>query len=582
MDKEKFRQSLIHTTRALSGNSGLEVIFGRSQDMDEDRLKLIDFPDNLNISRLDTLRGQADRAAFLIRYDGYKTIENQNFKNNPLARQVVSVLENGRVEKLGIQDFPGTLAHIEACTDEELKLFGPSQGLFQTAHALALKHKEISGLGLNSVQKKFLSAQEKSFSTPLEKWIKTYLDKLDDSSLRVKAYQELVEILDIPEDDTSELPQSGKNAEKSEQNSGNSQHNESAGDTASTTEMGEMEEGALSDDRQMADDAMQLLAEASQGAPQMTGEGFMEEVYKPYTTQFDKTVKASTLIHSAEQSYLRERYAELCKNNRPLIRKLSQRLSRYLLSMGGMKWKLEQEEGVVDAARLAPFVAGGDARIYKMPVSRPSKDTVVTLLLDNSGSMRGKPIEMTAICADVIAGTLEGCGVKCEVLGYTTQAWKGGKSRLQWISDGRPDRPGRLNDLLHLIYKPADMPCGKARRIFPMMLGDELLKENIDGESLRWAYGRLLKRPESRKILVVVSDGAPVDYATDRHNTPGYLDRHLRKIIVEVEASRKVELLAIGIGHDVRRYYSRAVTIDDPQALGETLVEQLEHLFKGG
>ncbi len=303
--------------------------------------------------------------------------------------------------------------------------------------------------------------------------------------------------------------------------------------------------------------------------------------YKAYTTQFDEVVAANSLVSPEELIRLRGKLDEKLAAVRGTFAKLSARLQRVLLSKQQRKWEFDLEDGVINASRLARLVASPDQRlIYRSEKDTEFRDTVVTLLLDNSGSMRGRPITIAALSADILARTLERAGIKVEILGFTTVDWKGGKSAKAWAAAGRPIGAGRLNDVRHIIYKAADVPLVRAKRNLGLMLKDGILKENIDGEALLWAHGRLMVRPESRKILMIISDGAPVDDATLSANETNYLDRHLREVIARMEAEKKVELLAIGIGHDVGRYYSRSVTLRDVSKLGETMTNELVRLFE--
>ncbi|MBY0356139.1 MAG: hypothetical protein K2Q12_10500, partial [Rickettsiales bacterium] len=303
--------------------------------------------------------------------------------------------------------------------------------------------------------------------------------------------------------------------------------------------------------------------------------------YRIYTERFDEAVPAHQLASAEELARLRGQLDQKLSQVRGTFARLSAQLQRLLLARQQRSWEFDLEDGVINTARLARVVASPAYRqIYKQEKEAPFKDTVITLLLDNSGSMRGRPITIAALSADILARTLERAGVKVEILGFTTRDWKGGLSYKDWVKQGRPAKPGRLNDLRHIIYKSADQPLVRARRNLGLMLKDGLLKENIDGEALLWAYQRLLLRPEARRILMVISDGAPVDDATLSANFPGYLDRHLREIIAHVEQDKNVELLAIGIGHDVGRYYARSVTLSDISRLGETMAKELVKLFE--
>ena len=303
--------------------------------------------------------------------------------------------------------------------------------------------------------------------------------------------------------------------------------------------------------------------------------------YKVFTETFDEIVGASDLCDEEELNRLRAYLDAQLKGLQGIVTKLANRLQRRLMAQQNRSWDFDQEEGLLDAARLARvIVSPGQSLSYKIERDIEFKDTIVTLLIDNSGSMRGRPISIAAISADVLTRTLERCGVKTEILGFTTRAWKGGQSREAWLGGGKPQHPGRLNDLRHIVYKTADEPWRRARRNLGLMMREGLLKENIDGEALLWAHARLLARPEDRRILMVISDGAPVDDSTLSVNSAGYLEQHLRRVIDWIERQSPVQLVAIGIGHDVTRYYKRAVTIMDVEQLGGTMIEQLAGLFE--
>jgi cobaltochelatase CobT len=302
--------------------------------------------------------------------------------------------------------------------------------------------------------------------------------------------------------------------------------------------------------------------------------------YREYTKRFDEVVEASELCDPEELNRLRAYLDQQMSQLQGVVTRLANRLQRRLMAQQARSWDFDQEEGMLDAARLARVVASpAHSLSYKIERETDFKDTVVSLLIDNSGSMRGRPISIAATCADIMTRTLERCGVATEVLGFTTRAWKGGQSREAWLAEGRPSEPGRLNDLRHIIYKRADQPYRHARRHLGLMMREGLLKENIDGEALIWAHNRLLARPEERRILLVISDGAPVDDSTASANSGTYLEKHLRQVIGWIESRSSVELAAIGIGHDVTRYYSRAVTIMDAEQLGGALIDQLASLF---
>ena len=330
-----------------------------------------------------------------------------------------------------------------------------------------------------------------------------------------------------------------------------------------------------------------LEAAAGQGraaaeARVVMAEGHYQVLARTWRPQaFDEVVGASDLCDEDELTRLRAYLDAQLKGLGGIITKLANRLQRRLMAQQNRSWDFDQEEGLIDAARLARVVISpGHSLSYKIERDVEFKDTIVTLLIDNSGSMRGRPISIAAISADVLARTLERCGVKTEILGFTTRAWKGGQSRESWLASGKPTHPGRLNDLRHIVYKKADEPYRHARRNLGLMMREGLLKENIDGEALLWAHQRMLGRPEDRRILMVISDGAPVDDSTLSVNNAGYLELHLRRVIDWIERQSPVQLVAIGIGHDVTRYYRRAVTIMDVEQLAGTMIEQLAGLFE--
>ncbi|MFT8776418.1 MAG: cobaltochelatase subunit CobT, partial [Gluconacetobacter liquefaciens] len=302
--------------------------------------------------------------------------------------------------------------------------------------------------------------------------------------------------------------------------------------------------------------------------------------YHAFTTQFDEEIPAEDLCDPEELTRLRQQLDQQLLSLQGVVSRLANRMQRRLLAQQTRAWEFDLEEGILDAGRLSRIVVNPTLSLsYKHERDTDFRDTVVTLLIDNSGSMRGRPISVAAMCGDILARTLERCAVKVEVLGFTTRAWKGGQSRERWVAQGKPPNPGRLNDLRHIIYKSADMPWRRSRKNLGLMLREGLLKENIDGEALLWAWKRLQGRPESRKILMVISDGAPVDDSTLSVNPGSYLETHLRQVIAQIENRSGVELVAIGIGHDVTRYYRRAVTISDAEELGGTMMQELSDLF---
>jgi cobaltochelatase CobT len=385
------------------------------------------------------------------------------------------------------------------------------------------------------------------------------------------------------DDDTDEGDQDDEGEDETQDSSDDSQPSEAAGENAEGDEDsdGEVETERPDDsaDADMADEGEEGMLPTRPNRPWTDLPDNFD--YKAYTTLFDEVVSAADLCDEEELTRLRAYLDAQLKGLQGVVTRLANRLQRRLMAQQNRSWDFDQEEGMLDAARLARIVVSpGHSLSYKIEREVKFKDTVVTLLIDNSGSMRGRPISIAAISADILARTLERCGVKTEVLGFTTRAWKGGQSRESWLAGGKPAHPGRLNDLRHIVYKKADEPWRRARKNLGLMMREGLLKENIDGEALLWAHTRLLARQEDRRILMVISDGAPVDDSTLSVNNAGYLETHLRRVIDWIERQSPVQLVAIGIGHDVTRYYRRAVTIMDAEQLGGIIIEQLAGLFE--
>ncbi|HWU12941.1 MAG TPA: cobaltochelatase subunit CobT, partial [Caulobacter sp.] len=420
---------------------------------------------------------------------------------------------------------------------------------------------------------------------------------IDDQAAFAKVTREILRDLDLGEDMSDATEQSDEdegdedqNTEASEDDSGEGEGEQSDGaqpeqaetsDRESEAGDEEMVQSEQDGDPEDTDEAPEMGDGAKPARPDQGQGGSNEPAYKVFTTAYDEVVPAEDLCDADELTRLRAYLDQQLNAFSSVVSRLANKLQRRLLAQQNRAWTFDLEEGMLDVARLTRVIIDPTAPLsFKQEEDQEFRDTVVTLLIDNSGSMRGRPIMVAAICADILARTLERCGVKTEVLGFTTRAWKGGTSRDEWIKAGKPGAPGRLNDLRHIIYKAADSPWRRARKNLGLMMREGLLKENIDGEGLMWAHQRLIGRPEARRILMVISDGAPVDDSTLSVNSGHYLERHLRQVIAEIEGRSPVELIAIGIGHDVTRYYRRAVTIVDVEQLGGVLVEQLAALFE--
>ncbi|HJT41098.1 MAG TPA: cobaltochelatase subunit CobT, partial [Sphingobium sp.] len=555
---------------------------------------------NLPADQVALARGFADANALKLRHHNAK-VHAAAAPADATARAVYDAVEQARVEAIGARAMEGVRANLNHALDLRLK----SDPLRRARNAdevplstaLALKVRErLTGQAV--------PADAAAGMAMVEQWIEEKagadLDALsmaiDDQRAFQKLAQAMLEHLQLvdsdipPETDDSDSQDEGEDEEQ-EQEEGDSGEDE-AGDSDMNAEARAEDKGGDTEEGE-TDYSDEFDADSEEGAEDMGEEGMMPVRpnrpmsdlppgfdYKPYTLLHDEVVTADDLCDEDELNRLRGFLDQQLTSLQGAVTKLANRLQRRLMAQQSRSWDFDQEEGLLDAARLARIVIDPTRSLsYKIERDTEFRDTVVTLLIDNSGSMRGRPISIAAISADIMARTLERCGVKTEILGFTTRAWKGGQSREDWLAAGRPPMPGRLNDLRHIVYKKADEPWRRARRNLGLMMREGLLKENIDGEALLWAHSRLIARNEERRILMVISDGAPVDDSTLSVNSGTYLERHLRQVIEWIENRSPVQLVAIGIGHDVTRYYRRAVTIMDAEQLGGTMVEQLAGLF---
>ncbi|MCB2048749.1 MAG: cobaltochelatase subunit CobT [Novosphingobium sp.] len=549
-------------------------------------------PDNAMLAR-----GTADSFALKLRHHN-EAMHARNAPADALARACFDVVERVRYEALGANDYAGIRSNLDAATaarmasDPIARAENANDVPLPTALALMLR-EHLTGQPVPP------SAQ--GGVDLLRAWIdeKTGadFDALSTSLNDQRAFQSLtldmLRHLELTDPDKPQEPTDDFDDQEGEDETEDDQTGDDSGEeqlpTEMTSEATEGDEEGESDAQRDAGDELEDAQDGDDGdegmlpvRPNRPWTDIPDSFdYKVYTEQFDEIVAAGDLCDEEELTRLRSYLDAQLKGLQGVVTKLANRLQRRLMAQQNRSWDFDQEEGLLDAARLARVVVSpGQSLSYKVERDVEFKDTVVTLLLDNSGSMRGRPISIAAISADVLARTLERCGVKTEILGFTTRAWKGGQSREAWLANGKPGNPGRLNDLRHILYKKADEPWRRARKNLGLMMREGLLKENIDGEALLWAHSRLLARPEDRRILMVISDGAPVDDSTLSVNSAGYLEAHLRRVIEWIESKSPVQLVAIGIGHDVTRYYRRAVTIMDAEQLGGTIIEQLADLFE--
>lgn len=557
------KESIAAALRALSGQQ-VDVNYQQSNDPQP---KITGHTVMLpEIEDMQKSRTQADEVAAYLKYHDPDLHETHRPSNHDKA-EIFDYLENLRTQVLLSKKYPGVKQNISSG-----KNFGDG-----VAEAIGKIFWERS---LD------LPYSEKSM---LESWIElNAADKFEDlfntttsQPEFAKAAADFIELLANKDNPRSMRKAESENQENKENQQQDERNDDDEGD--SNTQQRQDDRPKLSPDKTSGGQSTMKgkLQESGEVGGRLPNYQLEDDFrYKVFTRQFDEVVHATQLATQAELGRLRQQLDQKVESLKTITNKLATRLQRLLLAQQKSWWELDKDEGIVDSHRLSRLVANQDFKnIYKVYRQSDFKDTVVTLLIDNSGSMRGRPIMSAITCADILAKVLEQCGVKVEILGFTTAEWKGGKSRQLWLKEGAPKNPGRLNDLRHIIYKPADSPWRRSRKNLALALKDGLLKENIDGEAIHWASTRLMRRPENRKILMVISDGAPVDDSTISANPSNYLDNHLREIIAGVEGGRALELLAIGIGHDVGRYYRNAITIMDINDLGETIIGKMEELF---
>ncbi|HUQ12967.1 MAG TPA: cobaltochelatase subunit CobT [Novosphingobium sp.] len=594
---DRFRSVLAGASRAVAHEPEVEVAWTADAPAQAGKNFRVPMPGrNLPAEQVAEARGFADSFALKLRHHD-EGLHGRGLPAEPVARACYDAVERVRYEALGAKGFAGMRGNLTAAqtvrtaSDPIARAARADEVPLETALSLILR-EHLTG--------QVVPEAARAGTQLVREWIEERAGgdfealalSLDDQ----RAFQSLaLDMLhhleltrnpddlppDEPETDTDD--QDDDDQDDSADASDDDQPSEIAGDTSEGDEDSEgeveREETDEAADADMADEGEDGMLPTRPNRPWTELPDKFD--YKAYTHAFDEVIAASELCDEDELNRLRAYLDAQLKGLQGIVTKLANRLQRRLMAQQNRSWDFDQEEGLLDAARLARvIVSPGHSLSYKIERDIEFRDTVVSLLIDNSGSMRGRPISIAAISADILARTLERCGVKTEVLGFTTRAWKGGQSREAWLAGGKPPGPGRLNDLRHIVYKKADEPWRRARRNLGLMMREGLLKENIDGEALLWAHARLLARPEDRRILMVISDGAPVDDSTLSVNNAGYLEQHLRKVIDWIERQSPVQLVAIGIGHDVTRYYRRAVTIMDADQLGGTMVEQLAGLFE--
>ena len=598
---DPFKKALAEATKVLADDSELSVTYSVDPaGLTNEAMRLPQVSRRMTRDEVLMARGTADALALRHKYHDAAT-HNRYEPQGQMARELYEAMESARCEAVGAREMPGTTSNINVKIEAEARRLGydqvseASQVPLPTAAGYLIRHL-ATGRDLPPAAKNVMELWQGFIEDQAGGTLEDLQAKLADQTEFAKFARQIISDLgygdqlgddpDQLDDDENEEAQS-EDEEEQPDSTGEDDNDDDQADAdpeQSQDDSQDQSQAQVSMD-EMADQEMGEETELPEGeapleppAPPPVSDA--DPDYMVYTTDFDEEIAAEDLAEPAELERLRAYLDQQLEPLKGAVSRLANKLQRRLQAQQSRSWEFDREEGILDAGRLARVVANPTTPLsFKIEKDTEFRDTVVTLLLDNSGSMRGRPISIAAICADVLARTLERCQVKVEILGFTTRAWKGGQNRERWLNSGRPQLPGRLNDLRHIIYKSADAPMRRTRVNLGLMMKEGLLKENIDGEALEWAHRRMVNRREARKILMVISDGAPVDDSTLSVNPANYLEKHLRDVIAMVEKRRQVELLAIGIGHDVTRYYQRAVTITDVEQLAGAMPEQLAALF---
>ena len=599
---EPFKRAVGGAMRAIAGRAELDISFANDRPaLLGDKARLPEPPRKMTAADAAIVRGHADSMALRLScHDA--NLHRRLLPEGQTARAVYDAVEQARVESIGSRRMDGVASNITAMLEDKYH-----RGNFQDVRdvadapiedAIAMMVRErLTGMAPPASAKPLVDLWRSHIEDKAGATLDTLTGRIEDQKTFARVVRDLLVKLDMAEQAEGE-PEADEDQNQDEQNSESEEQNQGDAEEQSASE--QAESSSAEDSTEEMEDGMAEsedgptgeMPEEDEGSdsddssessrpPAPSGRDSRVSDYKLFSTKFDETIAAEDLCDAEELTRLRAYLDKQINHLQGVVARLANRLQRRLMAQQNRAWDFDLEEGILDPARLTRIVIDAQQPLsFKHEKDTNFRDTVVTLLIDNSGSMRGRPISVAATCADILARTLERCGVKTEILGFTTRAWKGGQARELWLQSGKPPMPGRLNDLRHIIYKSADSPWRRARKNLGLMMREGLLKENIAGEALDWAHKRLLARPEQRKILMMISDGAPVDDSTLSVNPGNYLEKHLRFVIEEIETRSPVELIAIGIGHDVTRYYRRAVTIVDAEELGGAMTEKLAELFE--
>ncbi len=599
---EPFKRAVAGCLRAIAKKPEMEISFAAERPgLVGGKVRLPEPPRKLTKAEAAIVRGHADSVALKLACHD-PNVHRKLIPGGQQARAVFDAVEQARVEAIGARRMSGVAKNLTAMLDDKFhrgkfdEITDRADAPIEEAVAMMVRER-LTGQSPPPAAKKLVELWRPIIENKAGRGLDRLEYLIEDQARFGDAIHDLLDSLDMGEDRNRDSEED----EDSEQSDDDRSQNED-GEQGDTSESEDMQRMSVEQAEASAEDAQEASAEATDApSSDMADDADMgdsetpSEPWRPrgghnehrgpeygaFINKFDEEIEAEDLCEPEELDRLRSYLDKQLSNLQGVVARLANRLQRRLMAQQNRAWEFDLEEGMLDPARLSRIIVDPMHPLsFKREKDTNFRDTVVTLLLDNSGSMRGRPITVAATCADILARTLERCGVKVEILGFTTRAWKGGQSREAWLAAGKPANPGRLNDLRHIVYKAADAPWRRARKNLGLMMREGLLKENIDGEALNWAYQRLLARPEQRRILMMISDGAPVDDSTLSVNAGNYLERHLRWVIEEIETRSPVELIAIGIGHDVTRYYRRAVTIVDAEELGGAMTEKLAELFE--
>ena len=584
--KERFKSAVSSAVKAISENFNLEIKFSNSSTSKENSLNLPEISSLKSLQDFTNLRAFADSEALKIKYTD-KNIYLENEPDGTVSKALYAIAEKIRYEKIGSNKLKGVKNNITQCYENKFK--DKKIGEIKTeadvpvteAFELYLR-SHFFKIKQNHVTKKVLSYWKDLFDKNLKQRLKELDNCVEDQKKFNQLVVDLIDNLDFEDPNSKEKEEekesTKEDSSQSEQNNQESEFSQKESDQNNDSDLSVAENSldASNEDQ----DSNDKDVEGDPSLIKRNQKNLSKEKYKVFTNEYDEITNAEKLENDSEIIRLRKNLDQQLLNLQNLIAKLANKLQRQLLAKQNRSWEFDLEEGMLDASKLSRVIIDPFHPLsYKMEKEVDFKDTIVTLLIDNSGSMRGRPISVAAICADILSRTLERCSVKVEILGFTTKNWKGGKSREKWNLNNKPSNPGRLNDLRHIVYKSADKPWRQSKKNLGLMLKEGLLKENIDGEALLWAFKRIAVRREERKILMVISDGAPVDDSTLSVNSGDYLEKHLKQTVKWIEENSDIEILAIGIGHDVTRYYKKAIKIADVQELGDVMINQLTKLF---